>query len=102
MSHHVHNRAYLPHQPKMFVHLGLHGVDLREKRVFEAPQNLVDSSGHEHLNAQAVHVHGNYSSQEKGVGVQLVHHRLGMKDNAGQVKKTDNGERHNSIYVCKA
>ena len=87
LSHPEHRRAYLPHQSKMVVHFGLHAVDLREKRVFEAPQNLVDGSVHEYLDAQAVHVHGHYSSQEKGVGVQLVHHRLGMRDNASQVKK---------------
>lgn len=47
----------------------------------------MDSAGHEHLDAQAVHIHGNQSSQEKGVGVQLVHHRLRTKDGESKKKK---------------
>lgn len=54
-------------------------MDLWEKRVFEAPQNLVDSAGHEHLNTKTVHVHRNQGSQKEGVGVQLGHHRLRTK-----------------------
>lgn len=68
--------AYLPHQPKIFIHFRLHGVDLCEDRVFESPQNLMDSAAHEQLDAQAVHVHRDNSFKEEGVGVQLVHHRL--------------------------
>lgn len=55
-------------------------MDFCEKRVFKAPQNLVHSAGHEQFNTQAVYVHGNNSSQEEGVGVQLVHYCLRKMD----------------------
>lgn len=55
-------------------------MDFCEKRVFKAPQNLVHSAGHEQFNTQAVYVHGNNSSQEEGVGVQLVHYCLRKTD----------------------
>lgn len=79
------SETYLPHQPKIIVHFWLEGLDLCEDRVFEAPQNLVDSAGHEHLNAHAVQVHGNYSSQEEGVGVQLVHDGLKKRKQSGKI-----------------
>lgn len=54
-------------------------MDFGEQWVFKAPQNLVDGAGHEQLDAQTVHVHGDNGPQDEGVGVQLVHHRLDEK-----------------------
>lgn len=95
----VKSPAYLPHQPKVLIHIGLHGMDLAEKRVFEAPQNLVDSAGHEHFNAQGVHVHGNKRTHEKGVGVHLVHHRLGRGGRLG-VKVGKTLTTNSVISIC--
>lgn len=77
-------------------------MDLWEKRVFEAPQNLVDSAGHEHLNTKTVHVHRNQRSQEEGVGVQLVHHRLRTKVKKRVMKTMEvlAPITHNSVSVC--
>lgn len=62
-------------------------MNLGEQRVFEAPQNLVDSAGHEQIDAQILHVHGDQHSQEEGVGVQLIHNRLGKKSQGVQKEK---------------
>lgn len=72
----VKSLAYLPHQPKVLIHIRFHGMEFSEKRIFEAPQNLVDCAGHEQFDTQGVHVHGNERAQEEGVGVQLIHHSL--------------------------
>lgn len=55
-------------------------MDLAKKRVFEAPQNLVDSAGHEHIDAQAAYVHGNHRAHPKGVCTHLVQYRLGKEE----------------------
>lgn len=80
------NQAHLPHQPKVFIHFRFHGVNLCHERVFEAPQNFVDSAGHENVDADAAQVQGDHASKEEGVGIQLVHDRL-TKTNGEKEKK---------------
>lgn len=70
------NQTHLPHQPKVLVHFRFQFVNLCHKRVFEAPQDLVDGAGHENINAKAFQVHWDHASKEEGVGIQLIHHSL--------------------------